>query len=146
MLAHRIAVPAHVDPETAFKKAVKLAKEDEKFQEHRQKLYEWQETVLRDKIPPAVAVTEMDQKVERYNKAVEKAVKDVYYKFAFTLAGAGLAIAAGGLFSPFATGGALLAVVRFAKYDMKPAVDAGDNAPAAMFHDIEATYKKFRLA
>jgi hypothetical protein len=146
LLAHRIAVPADVDPEKAFKKAVKLAKEDEKFREHRQKLYQWQETVLREKVPPESAVQEMDQMVEGYNKAVEKAVKNVYYKFAFTLAGAALTIAAGGLFSPLAAGGALLAVVQFAKLDMKPVVEAGDNAPAAMFHDVEATYKKFRWA
>jgi hypothetical protein len=29
---------------------------------------------------------------------------------------------------------------------MKPIIEAGDNVPAATFHDVEATYKKFRWA
>ena len=40
----------------------------------------------------------------------------------------------------------MLATVHYARFDMTPAAEAGDSAPPAMSHYIEATYRKFRWA
>lgn len=146
LMAHRLAIPDDRDPEKALAAAIKLSKENKKFRENRQALYRWQEEVLIKHVPVERAVNTMDMMVREYNEAVEAAVGKVYYKFAFTLAAIGLSLAGAGLFNPLVTGSALLALVKFAKFDSTPAVEAGVNAPAAMFHDVEASYKRFRLA
>ncbi|HYM08375.1 MAG TPA: hypothetical protein VEU11_17615 [Terriglobales bacterium] len=122
-----------------------MATKNDNFLEHRLKLYEWQETILSQNVPPADAAKEMDQMIHKYNESITKAVKDVYFKFVFTLAGAALGILGSG-FNPLSVGGALVAIVRFAKFDRTPVPTPGMNAPAAMFHDAEACFQRFRWA
>jgi hypothetical protein len=137
LLGQRLAVPHDEDPERALEKAISFARENEKFREHRRELYEWQETALRDKISPEKAAKEMDQLVEAYNRCVEQATRKVYYKFAFTVAGVALGLATAPLSVPIATGTVLLALVQFTTVDSRPAVEAGESSPAAMFHDVK---------
>jgi hypothetical protein len=75
--------------------------------------------------------------VEAYNRRVVEATRRVYYKFAFTIAGVALGLAAAPLSIPFATATVLLSIVQFTTLDHKPVVEAGENAPAAMFHDVK---------
>ena len=146
LLAHRLAIPKGRDSDETLRVAIRLSREDHQFRENRQKLYEWQEKMIAESKTAQDAVAEMDVMVKAYNRCVESAVKDVYYKFAFTLAGIGLGLAGAGLLNPLAAGSALLALVKFAKFDRQPVIKPGENAPAAMFHDVEARYKRFRFA
>jgi len=139
LFAQRLAVPEDRDPEKALAKAVELATKHEKFREHRRKLYEWQEQVLREGVAAEDAIREMDEMIAAYNRVVETAVRQVYYKFRFTLAGAAMAIAGAVLGSPLATASALLTVAKFATFDLHPVIEPGENAPAAMFHDFQSS-------
>jgi hypothetical protein len=139
LLGARFAVPKG-DPEDALEKAVKLAKLPE-FQEQRLAMYDWQREMIEKQIPALDAVERMGQLLKKYNACVEKATKDVYYKFAYTVAGVALSIAAAPA-SPIAAGGALLTMVQFAK-ETKPPVTAARYAPAAMFHEFENIQKPF---
>ncbi|MBS1857951.1 MAG: hypothetical protein JST11_21460 [Acidobacteria bacterium] len=140
LLGQKFAVPKG-DKEEALKKAVKVARLPE-FQEHRFAMYDWQQKVIVEGTPPEDAVRRMDLLLARYNRCVEKAVKDVYYKFAFTLAGVALSLAAAPA-NPLAAGGALLAMTRFSAMESRPAISAGPNGPSAMFHDFENIQKPF---
>ena len=140
LLGQRFAVPKG-DPEDALKKAVQLAKDTE-FKAHRAAMYEWQGTMIAQKKPALEAVQHMDRLLKNYNACVEKAVKNVYYKFAFTVAGIALGLAAVPA-NPLAAGGALLTMAQFAKLETKPVVHAGPNGPAAMFHEFENAQKPF---
>lgn len=140
LLGQRFAVPKG-DPETALKKAVKVAKLPE-FKEHRVALYAWQREIIDKGMPPKEAVRRMEELLAKYNQSVEKAVKDVYYKFGFTVAGILLTLASAPA-NPLSAGGVLLTMARFAAMDTKPAVNAGPNGAAAMFHDFENVQKPF---
>jgi hypothetical protein len=140
MLGQRFAVPKG-DPEAAFKKAVKIARLPE-FKEHRLALYEWQRKIIEEKVPPQDAVRRMEELLLKHNQCVQAAVKDVYYKLGFTVAGIVLTLA-GAPPNWLTAGGALLTMARFAAMETKPAVNAGPNAPAAMFHDFENAQKPF---
>jgi hypothetical protein len=139
LLGQRFAVPKG-DPETALKNAVKVARLDE-FKEHRLAMYDWQQRVIAENVPANEAVTKMEGLLAKYNLCVEKAVKEVYYKFGFTVAGVVLGLA-GAAASPLAAGGAILTMARFSM-DTKPVISPGPNAPAAMFHDFENVQKSF---
>jgi len=145
LLAHRIAVPANLDPGKALAKAIEMATKNDDFLEHRAQLYDWQDSIVSQNIPPKQAAGEMDQMIRKYNESVTNAVKDVYFKFACTLSVAALGILGSG-FNPVAVGGALVALVSFARFDRTPVPKAGLNAPAAMFHDAEACFQRFRWA
>lgn len=140
LLGQRFAVPKG-EPDKALKNAVKVAKLPE-FQEHRLSMYEWQQKVIEKQIPPEEAVEQMALMLLKYNTCVEKAVKDVYYKLGFTVFGIVLSMAAAPA-NPLASGGALMTMVRFAKLETKPAIYAGLNGPAAMFHDFDNVQKSF---
>jgi hypothetical protein len=140
LMGQRFAVPKG-DPEKALQKAVHLAKTPE-FKEHRLAIYDWQEQIVEKKIPPKDAVAQMDEMLTKYNAIVEKAVKHVYWKYAFTVAGIGLSLA-GNPANPFAAGGAMLGMVGFAKMGAKPEFYAGTYAPAAMWHDFENVRRPF---
>ncbi len=107
LLAQKFAVPGDKDPETALGKAIELSN-DKAFREHRRKLYAWQDDVIGQGIPPQRAIQEMEEMVAQYNQCVERAVKTVYYRFAFAVAAAGLALAAAPLGAPLAGVAALL--------------------------------------
>jgi len=59
---------------------------------------------IRDDIPLKDAVKEMDQMVEGYNRCVERATRQVNYKFAFMVAGLAVGLAAAPISVPLATG------------------------------------------
>ncbi len=135
LLGQEIAVPASDDdPGKALKCAIELAKSGD-FKKKRGALYKWQEDVIQSGIEPENAIQEMNELISNYNDCVKKAVKKVYYRYAFTLAGIGLSLA-GGLLNPLVLTGAFLSIVQFATFDKKPIVNAAESGPAAMFHDI----------
>lgn len=140
LLGQRFAVPKG-EPEKALKKAVDVAKLPE-FQEHRLGMYEWQKKMIKEQVPAEEAVEQMAVMLSKYNACVEKAVKDVYYKFGFTVFGIMLSMAAAAA-HPLAAGGALVTMARFAKLETKPSIYPGLNSPAAMFHDYANAQKSF---
>jgi hypothetical protein len=140
LMGQRFAVPKG-NPEKALKKAVSVAKTPE-FKEHRLAMYDWQEQIVKDKVPPKDAVAKMDEMLAKYNAIVKKAVKDVYWKYAITVAGIGLNVA-GAPANPFVAGGALITLGGFAKMSAKPVIYAGSYGPAAMWHDFENIQKPF---
>ncbi|MGB6686328.1 MAG: hypothetical protein WBE76_00630 [Terracidiphilus sp.] len=111
LLGQRFAVPKG-DPETALKKAIEVAKLPE-FKEHRLALYDWQQVIVEKQTPPIEAVKKMEQLLNSYNDCVERAVKSVYYKLGFTVAGIALTLA-GAPANPLVAGGALLTMAQFA--------------------------------
>jgi len=76
--------------------------------------------------------------IKAYNKCVKKAVKKVYYKFGFTVAG--IALTGAVLSNPWIAAGAVLKMVQFATLERKPVIDAGANEAAAMFHDVQTAF------
>jgi hypothetical protein len=116
LLGRMLAIPSDQDPEKALAKAVELVRNDDKFRENRRRLYEWQEVIIREDIPLKDAVKEMDHMVEAYNRSVDRATRQVYYKFAFTVAGLALGLAAAPVSVPFATATVLLSAVQFATF------------------------------
>jgi hypothetical protein len=135
LLGQKLAVPDEANPELALRKAIELANDDS-FREKRRKLYEWQEAIVRDQIKPEVALKEMNQMVAGYNRAVQKATRKVYFRFAFTIASVALGLAASPVSPLLASATVFLALAQFTTLDRKPVIEAGESAPAAMFHDI----------
>lgn len=137
LFGHQLAVPDIKDPKDALSEAIKLSR-DAEFRQARRAFYDWQLQVMRKGYDPKRAVEEMHYLIGVYNDIVKKAVRKVYLKAAFTLAGVSLGIAGATLWNPIALASSVLAVVEFATFDRKPVIEAGEAAPAAMFHDIEA--------
>ena len=117
-----------------LKEAVGLT-DDADFRKKRQKLYDWQEDVIKRGISNEKALEEMAEYVEEYNQATEKAVNKVYVKFAFTLVPIAITALAGPL-APAVGAGAIANLIRFWVFDRKPVVDAGKSEAAAMFHTV----------
>jgi hypothetical protein len=138
LLGLRFAVPAGT-PEEALTQAVRVARIPE-FQEHRLGMYKWQEEMIEKNVPPEDAVKDMAAKLSKYNACVEAAVKNVYYKFGFTVFGLGLSMAT---LNPWSAAGALVTMARFGKLETKITISPGLNTPAAMFHDFENAQKSF---
>jgi hypothetical protein len=139
-IGSRLAIIDASDGEDALKRAVELAHAP-KFLEARQDLYEWQEDVIARGVPAKRAVNELNVLVDKYNHAVSKANAAVYHKLVFTLAAIALGlpqIIAGNI---AAAGGALLAMVRFAKFDRTPVITPGKAVPAAMVHEARSIIK-----
>jgi hypothetical protein len=118
-----------------LKQAVALARRDD-IQEKRQALNKWQEDVIEQKMEDDEAIGEMDELLRKYEQVVRKANNNVYWKFAFTVVPIALAATAG--LTPVAAIGGLAALYRFAKYDMKPVINAAEAQAAAMIHDVRA--------
>lgn len=141
LLGQKIAFPISdgADDKDILLRTIDLATSED-FKKKRQKLYEWQEDVLKRKIVTNKAIEEMDELIGEYNDCVKKAVKKVYFNFAFTLGTVALGIAGLALGSPLAIGSAFIAVTKFALLDSKPDIKASEESkPAAMFHDIKKT-------
>lgn len=135
LLSRRLAVPAIDDPEDSLKVAIDLSRDDE-FREHRAALFDWQERMVAQGIPPHEVVEALAVMTEKYNAKVRQASRKVLLKLAFTFFGVGAAFATGEVVG--AGVGAALALVQFLTLESTPAVEAGSARPAAMFHDIEA--------
>lgn len=144
LVRNRIAQPVFSeDPERTLELAVALSR-DQEFLEKRRALYQWQETSINDGVAPGRAMEELEELIQRYNSLVKKADKKVTYRLVFTVLAAGLTATGALLSSPIASVPFALAatssgiqLVRFATLDRSATVQAGEAAPAAMFHDIE---------
>lgn len=137
LLGQRLAMPLdETNPDKALLKAISLAR-DSDFKDKRRNLYEWQERVIRDGYKPEQAMQEIEQLIDEYNSCVKKAMREVYYKFVFTVAGIALSLVGAAALNPLVATGALLSIVQFATLDRKPVIQAGKSEPAAMFHDVK---------
>jgi hypothetical protein len=96
--------------------------------------------MIEKNVPLEDAVKDMAAKLSKYNACVEAAVKNVYYKFGFTLLGLGLSM---GTLNALSAAGALVTMVGFGKLETKITISPGLNTPAAMFHDFEIAQKSF---
>lgn len=132
LLARKLAVPSLPNPEETLRLARDLSR-DPAFRKKRANLFDWQQGVALQKIPPEAVVARLSALTDEYNDAVLQATKQVYWKFAFTVFGIGAGLAGG--VTVGAAAAAALSLLQFATFDRKPAV-AG-NSPVAMFHDIE---------
>jgi hypothetical protein len=132
LLARKLAVPNLAKPEETLLLARDLSR-DPAFRKKRANLFDWQQGVALQKIPPEAVVARLSAMADEYNDAVLQATKQVYWKFAFTVFGLGLGFAGGVTIGAAAS--AALSLLQFATFDRKPAVDS--NSPVAMFHDIE---------
>lgn len=144
LVRNRIAQPKFSeDPDTALKLAVALSR-DREFRAKRRVLYEWQESMIQQGIAPGRAMEGLEDLVDQYNELVKKVDQKVVYRLVFTIIAVGLTLAgpllAGQLASiPFAIAAASsgLQLARFATLDRSAVVQAGEAAPAAMFHQID---------
>jgi hypothetical protein len=132
LLARKLAVPDLPKPEETLLLARDLSR-DAAFRKKRANLFDWQQVIALQKIPPEAVVARLSAMTDEYNDAVLQATKQVYWKFAFTVFGIGAGLAGG--VTVGAAAAAALSLLQFATFDRKPAVDG--NSPVAMFHDIE---------
>jgi hypothetical protein len=132
LLARKLAVPNLPKPEETLILARDLSR-DTTFRTKRANLFDWQQVVAQEKVPPEAVVARLSTMNDEYNDTVLQATKQVYWKFAFTVFGIGLGFAGGVTIGVAAS--AALSLLQFATFDRKPAVDS--NSPVAMFHDIE---------
>jgi hypothetical protein len=135
LLSRRLAIPDLGDPEETLLLARDLSR-DTAFKEKRVALFEWQHSAALKGMPPEAAVARIAEMTDSYNAAVLSATKKVHWKLAFTVFGIGLGFATGGVGAAAAS--AALSLVQFATLDKTPAIEAGQSAPAAMFHDVQA--------
>lgn len=140
LLTNRILVPecSGESDDEMLERAVRLA-DREDFKEKRAKLHRWQEDVVEQQIPPDKAVEEMEEDLKQYNAIVERAVRDVYCRYAFMAIPVAISLATAGLGTPLVMAGAagLASVATFAKFERKPKIDAGDCDAAALIHDVQ---------
>jgi hypothetical protein len=143
MIGQRLAVPTGTDHEKALVKAIKLAR-DEDFRRRRRKLYRWQENAITNGIKSQDAVNDLDDLIEEYNDCVKSEMRKIKYRYAFTIGGAAFAVVGGLLHDPLSTisglisaGGSAISLGQLFTLDGRPAINAGDAEPAAMFHDVQ---------
>jgi hypothetical protein len=143
-LRHRFLTPERPDPDhEMLKRAADLSRKDD-FRRKRALFYAWQENIIENEIDDEKAIRELEQLLDDYNKATQKAFGEVIAKAVFTTlaigVGIGGAAVAGGLAGLAAAGGAgLIEFGRFWAFDRKPKIDDGDLNAAAMIHDAEKT-------
>lgn len=137
IFGYQLHAPDGDNPENVLADAVRLARDSDSFKEKRRALYDWERRKIGEDYAPEEALAEMRQLVGAYNEAVAAAVNKVYLKAAFTILAVGLGLLAAPL-TPLALAPAGLALVEFATLDRKPVVEAGEAAPAAMFHELES--------
>jgi hypothetical protein len=144
LVRNRIAQPIFSDDaDRALELAVALSR-DREFKAKRRALYEWQESVIWREIAPGRAMEGLEELINQYNDLVKKADQKVTYRLIFTVIAVGLTMAgpllAGPLAGiPFALAAASSGVqlARFATLDRSAVIQAGEAAPAAMFHQID---------
>ena len=139
LLTRRLAIPDIPNLEDRLRLAIDLSRDDD-FRKRRADLFEWQQRMAAKDVPPEAVVAELCALTDAYNDAVRRAHKNVYWRYAFTVAGIAISLAALPIGAAAIAAGASagLSILRFAMFDKKPAVEPGDARPAAMFHDIEA--------
>jgi len=141
-ISHRFLTPKAADPDQELlKRAVDLSMTDQ-FRTLRAKLYEWQESVFEDNLTDEGALEELESRLKKYNQAIDKAFKEVHYKYVYTVIPIGIALA-GALMTGalpaivFAGAAGLVQIAKFATFDRKPRVEAGDFDGAAMIHEAQ---------
>ena len=143
LLGRRLAVPrADKNPEKTLEEVARLARSAD-FRTKRRQLHAWEEGIFagRNPLKPSEALLKMEELVNEYNQCVQAAGQEVLWKFAYTLGGIGvqlgtaLVVGTAGPTALAAGAGAMIALARFAKFDRKPVIRAGEAAPAAVFHD-----------
>jgi hypothetical protein len=136
LLRDNILVPADVNPEDAFNRAVKLARKDA-FQAARRELYAWQEDVILRGQPADAAAARMNELVGQYNGLVKEATEKRDERLMYTVLSAAIpivsAIVSGGALIPVAATGAVTAVQFVRTENIK--FDPGESKPAAMFYE-----------
>lgn len=133
LVARRLAVPAYARAESTLAAAIELSR-DRSFRAKRRALFDWQLQMAQRGVAPADALELLCEKTEAYNAEVRAANRKVHLRWAFAVCGMGLGFARG---EPLIAGAsAMLSLVQFATLDRQPAIEPGDAAPAAMFHDI----------
>jgi hypothetical protein len=144
LIRNRIAQPAFSeDPEAALKSAIDLARAGE-FRAKRRALYEWQDKMILNAVSPDKAMVDLEDLIHNYNQLVRRADNKVTYRLLFTVITVGMPIGGALLASPLASapfglavGASAVHLARFAMLDRSPVIQAGEAAPAAMFHEID---------
>lgn len=144
LVRNRIAQPVFfADPKRTLELAIAFSR-DREFQEKRRALYQWQETSIKNGIAPGRVMEDLEELINQYNNLVRKADQKVTYRLVFTVIAVGLTVAGALLASPLASIPFALAAIssgiqlaRFATLDRSAVVQAGEAAPAAMFHQID---------
>lgn len=141
-IAHQFLTPSSPDAgQELLKRAVDLSMSDA-FRQKRANFYQWQESVFDDDLTDDKAIEELEARLKKYNEAIAKAFKDVHIRYAYTVIPIGITLTAtilsGALPAIVLAGAAgLIQIARFAKFDRKPKVEAGDLDGAAMIHDAQ---------
>lgn len=139
-VAHRFLTPTGSDPDQSLlHRAVDLSTSD-RFRKARAALYQWQESAIETGLSDDKAIQELEARVAAYNKAVEKAFREVVSRYVYTVIPIGMALGGtlmtGALPAVMIAGAAgLVQVARFARFDRKPKVDAIGLEGAAMIHE-----------
>jgi hypothetical protein len=82
----------------------------------------------------------MEAHLQDYNALIKKANRNVVEKVAFLTVEVALGLAGAHFGEPIATGGAMLSVARFWKFDRKPEIDSGDpSMVASMIYNVQHT-------
>ncbi len=137
LLGHRLAIPiAEPENEETLLRAIDFSRTSD-FLQKRRNLYDWQEQIISQGYAAEEAMIVMEQLIDEYNHCVTKGFRDVYVKFAFTVATITLGIAGAATLNPLVAASAILALVQFTTLDSQPVIQAGKSEPAAMFHDVK---------
>jgi hypothetical protein len=142
VITHRFLTPAQSDPKhEMLKRAVELSRSND-FAKKRARFYAWQEQIIEEEISDEKAIEELDQLLDDYNQATQKALRDVVGKYVFTVIPVGLAMGGAVLAGPgpglvIAAASGLVELARFWKFDRKPVIENGDLDAAAMVHDAK---------
>lgn len=129
-----------MDDDQLLKKAVELASKD-KVRMRREKLQQFQDDIIEEKISPEKAIRELEDLLKQYNKELKKSRMNMIYKYAFLAIEVGLGLAAGKLQDPIAISAAGAGILKFALLDRKPDINAGDCNAAALIHDFQNTFR-----
>lgn len=82
----------------------------------------------------------MEDLLKQYEKVISKAKLKMIYKYAFLAIEVGLGIAGAKFGEPIATTAALAGISKFAIFDRKLEIDAGDCKGASMIHDFKREF------
>jgi hypothetical protein len=146
LLGNKIEVPEgeNNDPEKALNDAIKLAQEKD-FKRKREKLYKWQEDIIRDGVSDTDALYEMDQMIKEYNECVRSKTRHTLTNLVFAIAPLAATLVQPFIphipnFLEFSVITSAIGVVKAVKLelsDRKPNPILTESEPAAMFHEID---------
>lgn len=150
-IRNRLTLPVFsTDQEKNLKLSIQLS-DDSEYIERRRALYAWQDNILKDEVKLADALDELEEHIEKYNKCVKSAEKNVVNKFIISVVGAAIvapitttlvATPSATLLDLLVTYGpsGLISLGGFLTFDKNPVVNSGEAQVAAMFHDVARTF------